>query len=144
MIIYTIGFVKKSARDFFEILQSCGAKHLIDIRLNNKSQLAGFTKKSDLEYFLKTILNVKYHHALEFAPEKTILDEYKKSKNWANYEGKYLDLLKRRQAEKSIDLHLLKDGIVLLCSEAKAQQCHRRLAAEYLSRAIPGIEIKHL
>ena len=147
MTIYTIGFTKKSAEEFFKLLRHSGAKHLLDIRLNNTSQLTGFTKRSDLPYFLKHLVGMEYHEIPLLAPDESILKEYRKAGDWAKYEERYLDLLRRRDAAKHISTTLLQDGVVLLCSEAKPAHCHRRLAAEYLSQALPTetkIEIVHL
>ena len=117
--LFTIGFTQKNAQKFFEILSKAGVKRVIDTRLNNASQLAGFTKKADLEYFLKTIDNVDYIHLLDLAPTQDILDEYKKNKgDWAVYEQKFLKLIANRQIEKKVSLELI-DGACLLCSEAK-------------------------
>src|SRR3990172_5064694 len=102
--VFTIGFTKKNARTFFELLKQAGVKRLIDIRLNNESQLAGFTKKDDLEYFLKTIANIEYSHRPEFAPTKDILDGYKKKKiTWADYEQRFQKLLKKHQVEDFVN-----------------------------------------
>lgn len=145
MTIYTIGFTKKSAEKFFIALHNSGAKHLLDIRLNNRSQLAGFTKRDDLHYFLRQLVNMEYHEMSMLAPEKSILNEYRKTGDWAKYERDYLELIRIRQVEKLIPSKLLDEGIVLLCSETKATQCHRRLAAEYLARSISAeTEIVHL
>lgn len=133
LTIYTIGFTKKSAEEFFRILGSTQARHLIDIRLNNTSQLTGFTKRDDLRYFLRKLLNIEYHEVKELAPEKNLLDAYRKNRDWANYERSYMALLKSRRAERQINTKLLEEGIILLCSEPKPDRCHRRLAAEYLA-----------
>ncbi|NBD18510.1 MAG: DUF488 family protein [Cyanobacteria bacterium] len=142
--LFTIGFTKKSAQKFFETLKESGVKRVIDTRLNNVSQLAGFTKKKDLEYFLKTINNVDYVHILDLAPTKDILDEYKKQKvDWSVYEQKFLKLIAERQIEKKLSPDLT-DGACLLCSEAKPHYCHRRLVAEYLSDKWGNVSICHL
>lgn len=142
--VFTIGFTKKNARTFFELLQRAGVRRLIDIRLNNESQLAGFTKKDDLEYFLKTIANIEYSHRPELAPSKEILDGYKKKKlTWADYEQRFQALLKERQVENLITVAEL-DNACLLCSEPKPGECHRRLVAEYLRSKLGDIEIRHL
>lgn len=60
--IFTIGFAGKSACEFFTKLKDAGVKRVIDIRLNNVSQLAGFTKKLDIEYFLKELCKIEYLH----------------------------------------------------------------------------------
>lgn len=142
--LYTIGFTKKTAQQFFETLVNSGVKRVIDTRLNNVSQLAGFAKRKDLEYFLKSIANIEYVHILDMAPTKDILDEYKKNKgDWETYEQKFLQLIGDRQIEKQISPQLLEDGC-LLCSEAKPHHCHRRLVAEYLSDKLEDISIHHL
>jgi uncharacterized protein (DUF488 family) len=142
--LFTIGFTQKSAQKFFELLKKAGVKRVIDTRLNNVSQLAGFTKKSDLEYFLKIIDNIDYIHILDLAPTKDILNEYKKNQgDWAVYEQKFLKLISNRQIEKKVSPELI-DGACLLCSEAKPHHCHRRLVAEYLNEKMGNINIHHL
>jgi uncharacterized protein YeaO (DUF488 family) len=117
---------------------------VVDIRLNNVSQLAGFTKKQDLGYFLKEICGIEYHHLPELAPTKEILDEYKRRKgDWATFEKRFLDLMSDRQIEKNIPKKAVADGC-LLCSEEKPHQCHRRLVAEYLQHHWNDIEVFHL
>ncbi|MGB7444395.1 MAG: DUF488 domain-containing protein [Coleofasciculaceae cyanobacterium] len=142
--LFTIGFTQKSAQKFFDTLKDAGIKTIVDTRLNNVSQLAGFTKKADLEYFLKTIGNIDYVHLLDLAPTKDILDEYKKRKgDWETYEQKFLQLIANRQIEKKVSPNLI-DGACLLCSEAKPHRCHRRLVAEYLNGKWGNISICHL
>lgn len=142
--LFTIGFTKKTAEQFFSLLQQSGIKTIIDTRLNNVSQLAGFTKKKDLEFFLKQIANIDYVHILDLAPTKDILDEYKKNKGeWAIYEQKYLQLIKQRKIEVKLSDDLLNQSC-LLCSEAKPHHCHRRLIAEYLNRKRGNVNICHL
>jgi uncharacterized protein (DUF488 family) len=147
LTIYTIGFTKKTAERFFRALRSTGARHLLDIRLSNNSQLAGFTKKNDLSYFLKRLANMEYHEVPILAPEKSILNEYRKTRDWARYEERYLELIRQRGAEKHINPVLFEEGVVLLCSESEPTHCHRRLAAEYLAQAVSSkakAEITHL
>ncbi|CDM94542.1 DUF488 family protein [Limnospira indica] len=142
--LFTIGFTKKSAQNFFETLKKAGVKTVIDTRLNNVSQLAGFAKRADLEYFLKTINDIDYVHILDLAPTKDILDEYKKKKgDWSIYEQKFLTLMEERQIEKKLSPDLA-HGACLLCSEAKPHNCHRRLVAEYLNQKWGNINIHHL
>jgi len=142
--LFTIGFTKKSAKEFFELLSIANITQIIDTRLNNTSQLAGFAKRADLEYFLKKIGNIDYIHILDFAPNKEILDEYKKKKgSWEDYEKKFIQLIKERQIEKKISPDRL-DRSCLLCSEAKPHNCHRRLVAEYLNQKLGNINISHL
>jgi uncharacterized protein (DUF488 family) len=134
MDIYTIGFTKRTAENFFETLKKSGAAHLLDIRLNNTSQLAAFTKKQDLPYLLRKLTGMEYHAVPELAQDDSILKEYRRTKNWKAYEDAYNHLLIERKSEKSVPVEWLKGGAVLLCSEYDASKCHRRLAAEYLAK----------
>lgn len=142
--LYTIGFTKKGAQTFFELLTAAGVKRVIDTRLNNVSQLSGFAKKADLEYFLRVIGNIEYSHALELAPTQDILTEYKKNKGeWSDYEREFVDLLDQRKIAQTLSPEQM-DGVCLLCSEATPHFCHRRLVAEYLNEAWGNVEICHL
>jgi uncharacterized protein (DUF488 family) len=144
MTLSTIGFTKKSARTFFSLLKQSEVKRIIDIRLNNVSQLAGFAKKEDLRYFLKVIADIDYIHRPELAPTKDILDAYKKKGiSWFDYEQRFKELLNQRKVETLVTPSEL-DKACLLCSEAKADRCHRRLVAEYLNTKFGNIEIRHL
>jgi uncharacterized protein (DUF488 family) len=144
MNIFTIGFTKKNAEQFFTRLRQPGLVRLLDIRLNNSSQLAGFTKKSDLSYFLRELCNIDYVHLPELAPTQDILDEYKKSGgNWDVYEEKFMQLLANRRVEETINKDLI-DGGCFLCSEATPEHCHRRLVAEYFAQKWPDVQITHL
>ena len=144
MKIFTIGFTKKSAETFFERLKSAGVKRLLDIRLNNVSQLAGFTKRDDLRYFTESICHIGYEHVLALAPTQDILDAYKKGAgDWPLYERRFLDLMSKRKIEETIT-HELLDGSCLLCSEEKPEHCHRRLVAEYLREKWRDVEIQHI
>ncbi|MBT4508204.1 MAG: DUF488 domain-containing protein [Desulfobacula sp.] len=119
-------------------------KYLVDIRLNNVSQLAGFAKRDDLKYFLKQICNCEYRHMPEIAPTKEILDGYKKKQiSWDEYVVQYNTLIKKRIIESKLSLSEL-DGSCFLCSEPTADMCHRRLAAEYLKKQYKELKIKHL
>jgi len=141
--LFTIGFTKRSAESFFTALKLAGVRRLVDIRLNNVSQLAGFTKKNDLRYFTREICGIEYVHLPQLAPTQDILDEYKKLKGtWPDYEHKFLKLMTERGIELT-DKNLL-DGACLLCSEEKPRYCHRRLVAEYLREKWAGVEIIHL
>ena len=142
--IFTIGFTKKSAESFFGKLKKAGVKKIIDVRLNNKSQLAAFTKKDDLIYFLDKLLGIKYRHEPLLAPAKEILNAYKKKEiGWPEYKKRFLKLLKERKAQNLIDIDEL-DGSCFLCSEAEPDNCHRRLVAEYMKKYHKGIVISHL
>ena len=144
MKILTIGFTRKKARGFFEALKSAGAKRVVDVRLNNVSQLAGFAKRDDLRWFLDEICHIDYRHVLTLAPTKEILDGYKKhGGSWDDYERQFLNLMAERKIEEKIEPELLEDAC-LLCSEDKPHHCHRRLVAEYLGEHWRNIEIEHL
>ncbi len=144
MKVFTIGFTKKSARRFFEMLRKSGANRIVDVRLNNVSQLAGFAKKDDLAYFLKEICGMDYVHLLELAPTQEMLDEYKKRRgDWKTYETRFLALMKQRRIEETLSRDAIADGC-LLCSEDKPHQCHRRLVAEYLKQHWGDVDINHI
>lgn len=144
MKVFTIGFTKKTARRFFELLRSSGAERVVDVRLNNVSQLAGFAKKDDLAYFLKEICGIDYVHLPELAPTQGMLDEYKKQKgDWTTYEQRFLALMKERRIEATVPRHVIAQGC-LLCSEDKPHRCHRRLVAEYLKQHWGDVEASHL
>ena len=144
MRIFTIGFTKKPARRFFELLRTSGARRVIDVRLNNVSQLAGFAKRDDLAYFLAEICGMDYVHLPELAPTKQMLDDYKKRRgDWSTYEARFLDLMRARRVERTVARKILADGC-LLCSESTPEHCHRRLVTEYLDRHWGGLQITHL
>lgn len=144
MRLFTIGFTKKSAESFFETLRNSGAKRVLDVRLNNVSQLAGFAKKQDLAYFLEKISGMGYVHLPVLAPTQQMLDEYKKAHgSWQAYERRFLDLMKERRIEEKISREVLADGC-LLCSEDKPDHCHRRLVAEFLKQHWGDVDIQHL
>ena len=142
--IFTIGFTKKTAEEFFTRLMRAGVRRVIDIRLNNVSQLAGFTKRDDLRYFLQEIGGIDYMHRPDLAPTQEILDAFKKNNgSWPAYERDFLALLSARGVEKVITPDLLHEAC-LLCSEEKPARCHRRLVAEYLRSKWGNVEIVHL
>jgi uncharacterized protein (DUF488 family) len=142
--IFTIGFTKKSAETFFEELKASGATRLVDVRLHNVSQLAGFSKRDDLRYFLREICGMDYAHLPELAPVEEIFDEYKKGAgDWSLYERQFLELMRQREVERTVPRELISNGC-LLCSEEKPDRCHRRLVAEYLADRWGGVEIVHL
>lgn len=144
MKLFTIGFTKKSAETFFTRLQSAGVQRLVDVRLNNVSQLAGFAKKNDLAYFTRSICHIDYIHVPSLAPTKDILDAYKKHKGeWELYERQFLSLMRSRRVEDSTRSELV-DGSCLLCSEERPHQCHRRLVAEYLREHWGDVDINHI
>jgi uncharacterized protein (DUF488 family) len=145
MEVYTIGFTKKPAAKFFGELKRVGIKRLIDVRLNNSSQLAGFAKKNDLIFFLKEICDANYLHEPLLAPTSEILTSYKKKKiTWQDYEKQFLDLMMERKVEEKINRNIFDQPTVLLCSESSAEHCHRRLVLEYLQSKWGSLTIIHL
>jgi uncharacterized protein (DUF488 family) len=145
MDIYTCGFTQKSARQFFESLRGAGIRRLVDVRLKNMSQLAGFAKKDDLAYFLREICQAEYQHEPLLAPTEELLDYVKKRKgSWEIYEEKFLALLAQRHIEEHIDRRLFEVPTVLLCSEAMPEHCHRRLVLQYLNSTWGNITAIHL
>jgi Uncharacterized conserved protein len=142
--VYTIGFTKTTAESFFARLQKAGVKNVIDVRLNNVSQLAGFAKRDDLRYFLRSIGGIGYVHQPELAPTQEMLDAYKKERGeWEDYAGRFLALMAKRRIEDVIVRDSL-DSACLLCSEDKPHHCHRRLVAEYLKEKWGDLRILHL
>jgi uncharacterized protein (DUF488 family) len=142
--VFSIGFTKKSAKRFFTVLSDAGVKRVVDVRLNNRSQLAGFAKRDDLQFFLQSIGGMDYVHVPELAPTQEILDAYKKKKgSWEDYERAFLDLMRERRIEKTVDRELIDHGC-LLCSEHEPHHCHRRLVLEYLQGKWGNLEIRHL
>ncbi len=143
MNIFTIGFTKTTAENFFGRLKKAGVKRILDVRLNNVSQLAGFAKRDDLKFFSKELCGADYSHMTDLAPGKQMLDDYKKHKGeWSEYEKQFLDLMQEREIE-SLDKSMFDDGC-LLCSEDKPHFCHRRLVAEYLASHWGDVTIVHL
>lgn len=143
--IYTIGFTKKSAEKFFDFINVSNVSTVLDVRLNNVSQLAGFAKKNDLQFFLKELCNTEYVHIPELAPTKEMLNAYKKGEiSWDRYEDRFLNLMAKRHIEKSLTPILLEHGC-LLCSEHEPHLCHRRLVVEYLNENSDfNLTVKHL
>lgn len=144
MTVYTIGFTRKSAEQFFETLKNSGVKRVVDVRLKNLSQLAGFSKRDDLRYFLKRICGLDYLHIPLLAPTEVILSEYKGKKgDWVQYEERFFALMGQRAVETQVSQETM-DGACLLCSEETARHCHRRLVAEYLAQKWGEVQIVHL
>ncbi len=142
--LFTIGFTRKSAETFFGLLGGAGVRRVVDVRLNNASQLAGFAKRDDLRFFLKTISGMDYVHMPELAPTEEMLDRYrKKGLDWGTYEKRFVELISGRRIENLLSkerAHLA----CLLCSEPTPDRCHRRLIAEYLKGKWKDVEIVHL
>jgi uncharacterized protein (DUF488 family) len=145
MEIYSIGFTQKSASEFFGVLKAHGIERLLDVRLNNTSQLAAFAKQGDLAYFLREICGAAYEHEPLLAPTQEMLDAFKKRKgSWEVYVDAYLALIRFRKVESVLCPESFLNRTVLLCSEATAEHCHRRLALEYLQQQWEGVQIIHL
>jgi len=145
MEVYSIGFTQKTAEQFFGLLKSAGVRRLLDVRLNNISQLAGFAKRDDLRYFLREICGAEYQHEPLLAPTQELLDAYRKGKgSWEEYEQKFLALMRERAIETKLDRAIFSVPTALLCSEATAEQCHRRLVLEYLTEKWGDLAVRHL
>lgn len=143
--IHTIGFRKKSLEEFIGRLREAGVDAIIDIRLRNTSQLAGYTKRDDLDFLLREGFDIAYEHRLELAPTAEILDTYRADKDWPAYERRFGPLMVERQMERVADeIFARYQRPCLLCSEPTADKCHRRLTAEYWQEHVPELEIVHL
>jgi len=144
MVVCTIGFAKKNLRQFIGKLREAGVKKVIDIRLHNTSQLAGYAKKDDLEYVLE-LVGMAYEHHPELAPTEEILASYKgKRIAWPQYERQFKKLLASRDPLKGSSLLKEPGPICLLCAEDKPTQCHRRLVADHIAGRLQRVEIRHL
>ncbi|HEX5593556.1 MAG TPA: DUF488 domain-containing protein [Solirubrobacterales bacterium] len=146
MEIFTIGFTRTTAEDFFGRLKSNRIERLLDVRLNNKSQLAGFAKRDDLAYFLRELVGAEYEYAPLLAPTQDILDDFKKRKEmpWEEYEERFLSLMREREIESRLSPEEFSRRTVLLCSEDTPEHCHRRLVAEHLRDHWKDVRIIHL
>lgn len=145
--IHTIGFAGKSASEFFGLLRDHGVQTLVDIRLNNTGQLAGFAKARDLEYFLAELTGIAYVYYPLLAPEGDLLSAYRgKDLDWAAYELRYAAILRQRKISSLIKAEYAswQAPICLLCSEPTADHCHRRLAAEFIAKHLKIKNIVHL
>lgn len=145
MQVYTIGFTKRTAAEFFGQLRGAGIRRLVDVRLANSSQLAGFAKAQDLGFFLEELCNAEYRHEPLLAPTEELLRDYrKKAIGWPEYEQRFRALMVARQVERTLARDLFDVTTVLLCSEPRAERCHRRLALEYLQENGGRFTIVHL
>jgi uncharacterized protein (DUF488 family) len=146
MEIYTIGFTQKSAEQFFGLLNEHGIQRLLDIRISNSSQLAGFTKKNDLEFFLRELCGAEYVYQPLLAPPEALMKDFRAKKvDWAGYEDIFNKLMAERHIEEHLSPEFFETRTVLLCSEATPEHCHRQLVAEYLrDRWGDNVEIIHL
>ncbi len=145
MKIYSIGFTQRTAEQFFGALSHAGVRRLLDVRLNNTSQLAAFAKRDDLQFFLRELCGAAYEHEPLLAPTQPMLDAYKKRKGaWTEYEREFLALMRERRIEHRIARASFNTPTALLCSEFTAENCHRRLVMEYLAEAWGDVEMMHL
>lgn len=145
MRLYTIGFTKKTAEEFFGLLREAGAWCVVDVRLNPRNQLTSFTNQRHLPYLLQELLNCGYVHLPLLAPAKEIITDYRQDKDWQRYERRYKRQLEQSNAIQHLDQSVFTDSpACLLCSEEVPDKCHRRLAAEYLASFWPQLQIKHL
>lgn len=143
--IYSIGFTKKGARKFFSLLNEANIERLVDVRIRNRSQLSGFAKRDDLEYFLEELLGATYEHEPRLAPTEELLDDWRNDDiSWEEYEERFYQLLNERNVEEHLDEGSFSRNTVLLCSEHEPEHCHRRLVLEYLSQYWENIEAIHL
>ena len=142
--VNTIGFTKKTLRDFVGLLRSAGVATLVDVRLRNTSQLAGWSKYPDFAFMLDEGFGIKYEHHLQLAPTAEMLDRYKKDRDWPAYEAEFNRLLATRKLDDECRTLMAGKGICLLCTEPTPERCHRRLVAEYMARLDSGLDIRHL
>ena len=143
-LVHTIGFTEKSAERFFGLLRQSGAERVVDVRLNNRSQLAAFSKNKDLEFFLRELLGVDYIHIPELAPSKELFSAYRSGDlPWADYAADFLRLLREREVEKRVNPEIINNGC-LLCSEHQPHHCHRRLVVEHLAEYWGDLRVRHL
>jgi uncharacterized protein (DUF488 family) len=143
--IFTIGFTKRTATEFFGELERARIEHLVDVRLSNTSQLAGYTKRGDLEFFLERVGGISYRHEPLLSPTRELFDDRKRRRvGWQEFEKRFRRLMVERRVEDRIDPSWFRGRTVLLCSEASADECHRSIVADYLANAWGGTEVTHL
>jgi uncharacterized protein (DUF488 family) len=144
-VVHTIGFTRKSLEQFIGIVRAAGLERVIDVRLRNTSQLAGWSKYPDFPFLLREGFGLDYQHQPEFAPTDALLDRYKKDRDWPSYENDFNNLLQTRNPVNAARSIVYGRAACLLCTEPEADKCHRRLVAEYLARvAGQDVVIKHL
>lgn len=145
--LYTIGYTKKDLREFIRRLKGHGVDCVVDIRLHNTSQLAGFSKKEDLEFLLRDGFGINYVHMPELAPSEEIFNSLKRNKDWESYRDSYRALIEERGM---VDLFLKAadennwEGPCLLCAEDTSEHCHRRMLAEAIQENVEGLEVMHI
>ncbi len=145
MEIYTIGFTKRTAAGFFGTLKQNGIRRLLDIRLHNASQLAGFSKRDDLAFFLDAVGGIAYRHDTLLSPTADLLDAYRRKRiSWDEYAERFLALIAERDVHNVLEPSEFSQPTVLLCSELGPEKCHRRLVIEHLARHWPDVKAVHL
>ena len=145
MKLFTIGFTKKTAQQFFELLEQHQVECVVDIRLHPDGQLAGFTRQQDLRYFLRQLVRCDYRYIPQLAPTTELLKAYRSDKDWESYQLRYLALLDERGIPEILDRTLFENNTCcLLCSEATPERCHRRLAAERIAAGWQDVKIAHI
>jgi uncharacterized protein (DUF488 family) len=141
LLIYTIGFTQKSAERFFGLLSDAKVERVVDTRIFPNTQLSGFAKGGDLPFLLRRLVGADYEHRTDFAPTETLLREYRnKVIGWEEYEGRYKALLSERRIEEHVAASFFARRTALLCSEATAKRCHRRLLVEYLATFLGPVQ----
>lgn len=144
MEVYTAGFTKWLAEDFFEKLNALNINKLIDIRLRPNSQLSGFTREVNFSYFLKKLSHVEYEHQINLAPTKELLNRRRKNNlSWPEFESEYLNLLTEDILEYCFK-EISKQNILFLCSESEPQFCHRRVLTDKLLSLNSELKVTHL
>ena len=145
MEICSIGYTKKTAEEFFETLRAARVEQVVDVRLNNTSQLAGFTKQNDLAYFVPKLLGGRYVHEPQLAPSPELFSEFKRNHGpWDDFARGFLNLMAERRIEENLSPEFFAPRSVLLCSEPAPDLCHRRLVIEYLDRKWGDVTPVHL
>ena len=145
VILFTIGYTKKSLKEFVGLLTKEEVEKVVDVRLKNTSQLAGFAKEDDLRFILGHFMKVAYEHVPLLSPTEEIFETIKKKKDWELYVRMYTDLIRERKMDQVLKKAIGGyERVCLLCAEDSPKQCHRRLLAEYYQRIVGGVEIVHL
>jgi len=147
-ILFTIGFTKKTAEEFFGLLQNAEVRKVVDIRENPGGQLSGFTKDCDLGFLLDRIIAAEYVREPLLAPTPEIRKVYKVTRDWQQYERSFLELMQERRVLNVIEPAAFEGRVALLCSEASPEKCYRRLVAELLAERWNtlghAVEVKHV
>jgi uncharacterized protein (DUF488 family) len=146
MEVFSIGLSGRSAESFFEALRAAEVKRVLDVRLHNTSNLAGYGKAAHLPYLLRELCVAEYEHEPLLAPSAELFDGLKKTRtlSWDDYERGIRDLLAERRVQERLDPGDFAVPTGLLCACPDAERCHRRIVLEYLDAAWGGLDITHL